>query len=126
MYRKKKRLKNRDLQRQMKRMGMKVDQIDDVEAVTIKTPTRIITIPQPQVSLMSMGGQQIFQVIGSYEEEAVQPSTETDVEEVSKSVEIKPEDIQLVAQQAGVSLEQAEQALKDAKGDLARAILSLK
>ena len=126
MYRKKKKLKNRDLQRQMKRMGMKVDQIDDVETVTIKTPTRIITIPQPQVSLMSMGGQQIFQVVGSFEEEAVQPSTETDVEEVSKPVEIKPEDIQLVAQQAGVPLEQAEQALKDANGDLARAILSLK
>ena len=42
------------------------------------------------------------------------------------NVDIKPEDIQLVAQQAGVPLEQAEQALKDANGDLARAILSLK
>jgi nascent polypeptide-associated complex subunit alpha len=126
MYRKKKRLKNRDLQRQMKRMGMNVDQIDDVETVTIKTPTRIITIPQPQVSLMKMGGQQIFQIVGSYEEEAVKASTEVEDVEVSKPIDVKPEDIQLVAQQAGVPLEQAEQALKDANGDLARAILSLK
>jgi len=41
-------------------------------------------------------------------------------------VSISEEDVQLVASQAGVSLEEARKALKATKGDLARAILYLR
>jgi nascent polypeptide-associated complex subunit alpha len=44
---------------------------------------------------------------------------------VEGGVEIPEEDVLLVAQQAGVSMEKARAALEDAEGDLARAILIL-
>ncbi|RLE50960.1 MAG: hypothetical protein DRJ21_01085, partial [Candidatus Methanomethylicota archaeon] len=46
-------------------------------------------------------------------------------EKVEEKIEIPEEDIQLVAAQAGVSLEEARKALIEAEGDLAKAILSL-
>ncbi|MFX1451192.1 MAG: Nascent polypeptide-associated complex protein, partial [Promethearchaeota archaeon] len=51
-----------------------------------------------------------------------------DVSEAEEIQEYKPPsgDIQLVSQQAGVSLEEAENALIESKGNLAKAIMLLK
>jgi nascent polypeptide-associated complex subunit alpha len=46
-------------------------------------------------------------------------------EEITREVEIPEDDVRLVAEQTGVPVEKARQALKDASGDLAEAILAL-
>jgi nascent polypeptide-associated complex subunit alpha len=47
------------------------------------------------------------------------------IEEQATVKKYSDEDVLLVAQQAGVTKEVAEEALKEAEGDLARAILKL-
>ncbi|MCW4036252.1 MAG: nascent polypeptide-associated complex protein, partial [Candidatus Bathyarchaeota archaeon] len=67
------------------------------------------------VTAINVQGQRMYQIAGG-------SVTETAVE---KELEIPEEDVLLVAQQAGVSMERARVALEDAEGDLARAILML-
>ena len=107
---------NRQARRMMDRMGINMDQIDNVEEVIIRTPDKDLVIKSANVQEVRMkgGGTRIFQVTGD------------DVEERNRE---KPkytkEDVILVAQQANVSEAKAEQALKDNDGDLATAILKL-
>jgi nascent polypeptide-associated complex subunit alpha len=100
----------------VKRAGLSIEQVEGVEGVIIKLRDRELVIKKPQVTCMKVGGQTIFQVIGEVEEKGLA------IEEIS----VSEEDVQLVASQAGVSLEEARRALKATKGDLARAILYLK
>jgi len=100
----------------VRRAGLSIEQVEGVEGVIIKFRDKELIIKNPQVTSMKVGGQTVFQVTGEVEERALI------VEEVS----ISEEDVQLVASQAGVSLEEARRALKATKGDLARAILYLK
>lgn len=109
----------RELQKMLqtvKRAGLSVEQVEGVESVIIKFRDKELIVKNPQVTSMKIGGQTIFQVVGEVEERALT------IEEVS----VSEEDVQLVASQAGVSLEEARKALKATKGDLARAILYLK
>lgn len=87
----------------------------DVEQVIFKTSTKEIIVENPEVAVMEMQGQKIFQVIG---ERIVEKAVE-------KALKIPEEDVQLVATQANVSPEQARAALEQTKGDLAQAILLL-
>jgi nascent polypeptide-associated complex subunit alpha len=87
----------------------------DVVEVILKTATKEIIIENPEVAVMDMRGQKIFQIMG---EKIVEKPIE-------KKVAIPEEDVQLVAQQAGVSPEQARAALEQTEGDLAQAILLL-
>jgi len=99
----------------MKRMGLSMGAMPDVQQVILKTSTKEIIIENPEVAVMDMHGQKIFQVTG---EKIVEKTIE-------KKVTIPEEDVQLVAQQAGVSVEEARAALEQTKGDLAQAILLL-
>ena len=99
----------------MQRMGMNMGAMPDVEQVIFKTSTKEIIIENPDVAVMEMQGQKIFQVTG---ERIVEKAVE-------KAVKIPEEDVQLVATQANVSQEQARAALEQTKGDLAQAILLL-
>ncbi len=99
----------------MKQMGLKMAELGDIERVIMQGPKREIVIEGPAVSHINMQGQSMYQVVGG-------TVTENAVEGV---VEIPEEDVLLVAQQAGVSMEKAKAALEDAEGDLARAILIL-
>ncbi len=113
----------------MKKQGqMDFDEIQNVEAVIIRTADKDIVIEEAQVTKLMIPGQgEMYQVVGEgrdrpkgaevAEEEAVPASEE---------VEISSEDAQLVAGQAGVSIEEAAAALKQTGGDLAKAILLLK
>lgn len=115
------RMSPREMRRMMQRMGLEMEEMPDVDHVLIKTRKKQVIIEKPQVLLMKMAGQTIFQVIGEAREvEEVKPE-EKPVEEV----EIPEEDVQLVAAQAGVSLDEARRALKQTKGDLAQAIMLL-
>lgn len=109
------RMNPREARRMMQRMGMNMGAMPEVEQVIFKTSTKEIIVENPEVTVMEMQGQKIFQVIG-------ERTTERAVE---KAVKIPEEDVQLVATQANVSPDQARAALEQTKGDLAQAILLL-
>ena len=110
------RVNPREAKRMMQRMGMSMDAVADVENVVIRTSSKEITIEQPEVAILAVQGQKIFQVTGGKITE--------------KAVERKPsgfaeEDVKLVADQTGKSEEEARRALEESGGDLAKAILLL-
>jgi nascent polypeptide-associated complex subunit alpha len=111
----------REMKKMMKRMGIEMDieELSDAERVVIERSSGArLLIDNPQVTIMRMKGQTIIQVVGEIREEIQEMKEEG-------QVEIKQEDVELVALEAGVSLEEARQALVLTKGDLAQAILLL-
>jgi nascent polypeptide-associated complex subunit alpha len=110
------RVNPREAKRMMQRMGMSMDAIAEVEQVIIRTSRKEITIQQPEVAILEVQGQKIFQVTGGKITE--------------KASELKPsgiadEDVKLVADQTGKNVEEARRALEESGGDLAKAILLL-
>lgn len=106
----------RQARRLMERMGMRVEELSNVDQVIIRTRTEEIVIDGPSVTLTSMQGQDIYQVMGG---------EVTKRQIAPKEPDISEEDIRLVAQQANVDLELARTALEESKGDLAQAIILL-
>jgi nascent polypeptide-associated complex subunit alpha len=104
----------------MQRMGMNMNAMPDVEQVTIKTSSKEITIEQPEVTILEMQGQKIFQVIGGKITESAERATPS-----ASKLAASEEDVKLVADQTGKSLEEARKALEECDGDLAKAILLL-
>lgn len=105
---------NRQMRRMMDKMGLDMAEIPNVQEVIIKTDKKEIIIPKPAVTEMKAKDNSIFQIVAeSYEEKELEVPVFSD------------EDIQLVCQQANVKEEKAIEALTEAKGDLARAILLL-
>jgi nascent polypeptide-associated complex subunit alpha len=102
----------KQLQRQMKAMGIDIEEIEGVKEVVIKTADKEIVFSDAQVSIMNVRGEKTYQVVGTPVERAFEK-------------EIPEADVALVASQAGVSTDIALQALKDCKGDLAEAIVKL-
>jgi nascent polypeptide-associated complex subunit alpha len=106
----------RETKRMMQRMGLSMDAVPDVEQVIIKTSGKEIIVEGPEVAILEVQGQKIFQVTGG-------KITEKAAER--KSSGIAEEDIRLVADQTGKSPEEARKALEESGGDLAKAILLL-
>jgi nascent polypeptide-associated complex subunit alpha len=104
----------RDMRMAMKKLGINQDEIDAKEVI-IRLEDREIVISNPSVTKVDMKGQVSYQIAGEETERSL-----------GSEPDISDEDIETVAEQAGVSKEQAEQAIKDSKGDLADAILKLK
>ena len=102
----------RQMKAMMKKLGMQVEQIEDVQSIVIKTPKGNWVFDSAEVTAMSMQGSTSYQVTGTprFEEAAV---------------EIPAEDIALVAEQAQVAKEKAKEALVASKGDIAEAIVKL-
>ncbi|MDG6244565.1 MAG: nascent polypeptide-associated complex protein [Methanolobus sp.] len=96
----------------MKQMGINITEIDDVEQVIIRTASKDIVFNDANVSIMNAQGVDTYQIVGT-------------PEEMARELQIPDEDVSLVAEQTGVSQDKARQALKDANGDLAEAILAL-
>ena len=103
----------RKMAKMMKRMGIQQVEIPATEVV-IKTPEKELVILDPQVSKVNMMGQETIQVVGEIHER-----------ERSVDMGFSEEDVKTVMDQANVPKEEAEKALKEAKGDLARAIMDL-
>ncbi|HIH23750.1 TPA: nascent polypeptide-associated complex protein [Candidatus Woesearchaeota archaeon] len=104
----------RQMQQMMKQMGIQQVEVPATQVIII-TPDKRIIIDRPQVSKVNMMGQQTWQVVGAAHEERnnILP-------------DISDDDIQTVVDQTGVSREKALQTIKESKGDLAEAIMSLK
>lgn len=110
----------RQAKRLMSQMGMRVEELDNVQQVIIRTPRKEVVIDNPEVNITHMHGQRIYQVMGGTVSER-----EADTPQPVKQLIIPEEDIHLVSQQAKVSVEVAKKALIETKGDLAQAILNL-
>lgn len=104
----------KQMERQMKKMGMKMEDLKGVKEVIIRFEDKELYIANPEVNLMDVMGQETYQVTGK----AVELELEVELT-------IPDEDIEMVASQAGVSNDKAEEALIESKGDLAEAILKL-
>jgi len=90
------RINPREANRMMQRMGMQVKQVDDVTRVIIESASKRIVIDNPEVAIVTVQGQTVYQVGGG------------------------------TASQAEVSIEEAAKALQQSGGDLAQAIIILK
>ncbi|HUU75241.1 MAG TPA: nascent polypeptide-associated complex protein [Methanoregulaceae archaeon] len=100
------------MKQMMKQMGMKVEPIEDVQKIIISTPRGNYIFDAAEVTAMTMQGMTTYQITG-------QPRFE------EAALEIPEDDVKLVAEQAGVNLEAAKEALVNCKGDIAEAILKL-
>jgi len=114
----------REQKRMMQRMGMNMDSIPDVHQVIIRTSGKDIVIDEPEVAILQVQGQKMYQVIGGQASEQA-PSVGLGLAAAPAKPTFSEEDVQLVADQTGKSLDIARGALKDADGDLAKAILLL-
>ena len=99
----------KQLQKLMRQMGMSMEQLENVEEVIIRTPEKEYRFADAEVNIMEVKGDQTFQVTGS--PEVVERMSEDDVE--------------LVAEKTGKSMEEARVALKETDGDIAQAIINL-
>jgi len=113
----------REQKRMMQRMGMNMDTVPDVQQVIIRTADKDIVIDEPEVAILSVQGQKMYQVVGGQVSEQA-PSARTAASSPAKPT-FSEEDVQLVADQTGKSLDKAREALREADGDLAKAILLL-
>ena len=104
----------KQMERQMKKMGMKMEDLEGVREVIIRFDEKELVIDNPSVSLMNVMGQETYQIEGNAREV-----------ELEYDIEIPEEDIEMVANSANVSLDEAKAALEECKGDLAEAIMKL-
>ncbi len=108
----------RETKRMMKRMGLSMDAVPDVQEVVLRTSVKEIVIEDPEVAILNLQGQKVFQVTGGRITEKAYAAEE-------KKLVVPEEDVRLVADQTGKSVEEARQALEESGGDLAKAILLL-
>ena len=99
------------MQKAMKRLGIKQEEID-AEEVIIRCSDKEIIVRNPQVAKVNMMGQETFQISGKIEERGLEAFTE--------------EDVATVVEQTNCSDDQARGALEKNSGDLAKTILELK
>ena len=102
----------RQMKAMMKKLGMNVEQIEDVQSIVIKTSKGNYVFDSAEVQAMTMQGQTTYQITG-------------DIRFEPAAVEIPKEDVTMVASQANVSEEKARAALIATKGDIAEAIMKL-
>ena len=106
------RMNPRQMNQMMKRLGISVKEIENVKKVLIQTDTKEYIFENADVTIMDAQGQKTYQITGK-------PRI------IEKKEEIPKEDIDLVVEQTGKSVEEAKKALMETKGDIAEAILNL-
>ena len=117
----------RKMQQMMKQMGIDVTEID-AEEVVIRTADEELVFSDAQVTRMDAQGTETYQVVGEPKTrergaDADAPA-EGDADDGADS-DIPDEDVELVATRAGVSADEAREALAAEDGDLAAAISRL-
>jgi len=105
-------MNQRQMNQMMRRLGINIKSIDNVEKVIIQTDSKEYIFEDAEVTIMEAQGQKTFQIVGS-------PIVKDKAEDTLK------EDIKLVAEQTGKSEEEARKALEETNGDIAEAILKL-
>ncbi|MBI5553445.1 MAG: nascent polypeptide-associated complex protein [Candidatus Diapherotrites archaeon] len=100
----------KNMQRMMRQMGIEPDELACTRVVFEQDGKKLV-MENPTVTVMSVQGQKTYLVNGEIKEE---------------SAGFSAEDVSLVASSANVSEAKAQEALKKADGDLAKAIEALK
>ena len=111
----------RELKRMLKRMGIDLEEIKDVDEVIIRLKDKELVIESPTVLLIDAGKQKIFQITGKGYTERERSTVEE-----KPHIELSEDDILFIMGQTGVSRDLAEKALIKAEGDLAEAILLIR
>jgi nascent polypeptide-associated complex subunit alpha len=96
----------RKMEAAMRQLGIKSEPIE-AKSVTIETASGRLVIDKPQVVQITMQGQKSFQISGDVRSES------------------SGDDVKMVMEQAGCSLEEARAALEKSGGNIAEAIISL-
>jgi len=109
------RMNSRQLAQMMKRFGINVKDIENVQKVIIQTDTKEYIFDSAEVTVMEAQGQKTFQIVG----DPIIRTRGADPQDTQK------EDIQLIMEQTGKSEVEVRKALKETNGDLAEAILKL-
>ena len=122
----------------LKNMGINIEELENVIDVVIRMPDREMVINNASVAIMDAHGQRSYQISGDASErppsgaaaaatssaEGVQAAGQA-AGQTEAALEIPESDVDLVAAQTGAPAEKAREALKEAKGDLAAAIMNL-
>lgn len=103
--------------RQLKKMGMKVNQLENVNEIIIRLGDKKIILENPEVMIIEFASQKMFYVMPK----AIREEAEVK-ETIAPSLTIKDEDIQFIVEYTGVSYEVAKEMLIKAGGDIAKAI----
>jgi nascent polypeptide-associated complex subunit alpha len=106
------RINPRQMNQMMRRLGINVKEIENVEKVIIQTEDKEYIFEEAEVTIMDAQGQKTYQVTGK-------PTI------VNRKEEMKEEDIKLIIEQTGKTKEEAIKALEETKGDIAEAIMKL-
>jgi len=102
----------RKMKQMMKQLGMNMDQIEDVKEIVIVTKKGKYVFDHAEVTAMTMQGVTTYQIAGEPKFEPAAP-------------DIPDDDVQLVADQTGASIDTAKSTLVETGGDIAAAILKL-
>ncbi len=109
---------NRDMRRMLEKMGVEIEELQNVKEVIIRTDKEEYLIKKPTVNLVKMQGALSFEIMGG-------EFTKNQLEMKEVPLEIKEDDALLVARETGVSKEEAEKVLRESNGDIALAILKI-
>jgi nascent polypeptide-associated complex subunit alpha len=116
----------RQMEQMMRRLGMTSEAVPEVEEVIVRTRTKEHVFREPEVTVLTIQGVRTYQVIG-------EPVVRNRAAGRPESPPISPpsrsgppeEDIRLVMEQANVSREEAVEALFQAHGEPAEAIMQI-
>ncbi len=106
------RMNQRQMNQMMRRLGINVKNIENVEKVIIQTDSKEYIFDDAEVTVMEAQGQKTFQISGK---PVIKDRSEDQLNE----------DVKLVVEQTGKSEEEAKKALEETNGDIAEAILKL-
>ncbi|MFB6193143.1 MAG: nascent polypeptide-associated complex protein [Candidatus Nanohaloarchaea archaeon] len=98
------------MSKMMKQMGMDMDEID-ADRVVVEIGDKKMVFEQPQLSKISVQGQDMFQLQGEFTEEKIESGP-------------SDEDVELVMEKTEASREEAEKALEENE-DVAAAVMDL-
>ncbi len=124
----------RKMEQMMKQMGIDMDELD-AESVVIVTEDEELVFDAPQVTKMDAQGQETYQIVGSPEthqvaggddaELAAGDADTAEADAADADTGIPDDDVELVAERAGVPPSTARETLASVDGDLAAAISEL-
>jgi nascent polypeptide-associated complex subunit alpha len=97
------------IEKMMKKLNLNVRQVE-ADVVIIKGKNKHIVISKPDIMIADMMGREVYQITG----------------DVSESMPISEEDIQMVMDKTGKSRETVVKKLEELDNDLAKAIMELK
>ena len=116
----------RQMEQMMRRLGMTSEPIPEVEEVIVRTRSTEHVFERPEVTVLTVQGVRTYQVVGqSVVRSRSAGSPSNAAAGVAPPSGPPEEDVRLVMDQANVSREEALEALFQAKGEPAEAIMKI-